>query len=818
MEISLSKKVPQLEIPSTEGSSPDSSSYALGSPSTKKKGYDKYKKRGKSSDRKSSLNTSHDHDQTAGKKNSADMGHNAFNMLAELHRMHGTFRAQTFGEVLAKNHKSEPFECWTAIEDIIRGVREDLYESARHRTEKLISVIHRFVLDDAPKAIPISSSVKADMQKLMDQVRVNPEYWDGRPLVQLQREAAMLLHEDLRMFFLDNPWTEADHVSDIVVAGSLSVLISTKGKMTAQKKEDFLRVTKAGGSSDGSTSPTAPESPGSKAGRRVSIVSPKSSPRTSGSSKSFNHSKSLFTLRRKTSGLRPKLNFCKLTSDSFFVYPGQGDPKEKVSSGLSLCQVKLGTASFVHGYQDFNVFELRSAKDDDDAVLLLVDCGDKQNFNHWYGAVKVEQSRLMEKATMLLAKQDRILKTPVVLPPKVRAFLQAGMKLDLNTEPLRARSSTMRARAIQATSTVSAGNVSAGGSGTANTSGTSSPAEPSPRTPTKSNSTLFTPRIGSLIRNPFSKKTDAAGVRRESKTSSGDSGIDQAVLERKLTLENLRKERDMEEEISFSTFLSDLKTDNVVTSGSTPSANIISPKTTSLSPRDKDAPKDKEVAEVLREMPSREDSRDAVAVELTPSSKRPIFLSDSSIESIDLRNQLRKMNYQGTSMSDLQGLMYGAGENNVSLSYAALNEGWLHSKRKSEEDAESKDNEESVSDGDEADEGNFNKTFQDCMMFIRSANSLTGVKSDDLKLATYMALIRLAEDFVEFAVRYGRIIISEVHLPSHKKTIRPDSSVGGVIGGEKFIVHNILFKFAIDSHKVFGNISLFLHFSIEVFV
>ena len=35
-----------------------------------------------------------------------------------------------------------------------------------------------------------------------------------------------------------------------------------------------------------------------------------------------------------------------------------------------------------------------------------------------------------------------------------------------------------------------------------------------------------------------------------------------------------------------------------------------------------------------------------------------------------------------------------------------------------------------------------------------------------------------------------------------KKTVRP-SVIGGRAGGEKYIVHNILFKFAVDSSNLF---------------
>lgn len=66
-------------------------------------------------------------------------------------------------------------------------------------------------------------------------------------------------------------------------------------------------------------------------------------------------------------------------------------------------------------------------------------------------------------------------------------------------------------------------------------------------------------------------------------------------------------------------------------------------------------------------------------------------------------------------------------------------------------------------------------------------------------------LIDLASDFVQAArtfvgtanccnfSRYGRIIIKERYIPVEHKTIKP-TSIGGIVGGEKYIVHKILFK------------------------
>ena len=52
---------------------------------------------------------------------------------------------------------------------------------------------------------------------------------------------------------------------------------------------------------------------------------------------------------------------------------------------------------------------------------------------------------------------------------------------------------------------------------------------------------------------------------------------------------------------------------------------------------------------------------------------------------------------------------------------------------------------------------------------------------------------RVVRDFMETARMYGRLIISEMHLPLERKTIRP-LKMGGVLGGAKFVVRGVLFK------------------------
>ena len=59
-----------------------------------------------------------------------------------------------------------------------------------------------------------------------------------------------------------------------------------------------------------------------------------------------------------------------------------------------------------------------------------------------------------------------------------------------------------------------------------------------------------------------------------------------------------------------------------------------------------------------------------------------------------------------------------------------------------------------------------------------------------------MELINLIQDFISTCKIYGRIIISERFIDTSRKTIRP-SIMGGVAGGEKYIVNNGFFFFLV---------------------
>ena len=97
----------------------------------------------------------------------------------------------------------------------------------------------------------------------------------------------------------------------------------------------------------------------------------------------------------------------------------------------------------------------------------------------------------------------------------------------------------------------------------------------------------------------------------------------------------------------------------------------------------------------------------------------------------------------------------------------------------------------------------WNTRFQNVINTLQNL-SYTDDSTLQKRVEANQELMHLSQDFVHAARTYGRIIISEVYLPMKRKTIKP-LNLGGVAGGEKYIVHNILFKFAVDSGGLFGN-------------
>lgn len=101
----------------------------------------------------------------------------------------------------------------------------------------------------------------------------------------------------------------------------------------------------------------------------------------------------------------------------------------------------------------------------------------------------------------------------------------------------------------------------------------------------------------------------------------------------------------------------------------------------------------------------------------------------------------------------------------------------------------------------------WNKPYQVLDAELYDINSIKRSKTKPSlfeRYKLYLAMHELYDTFVQTAVVYGKLIISEMGLPEKEKTILPDTRYGGLAGGHKMTKHGILFKFANDSTKIYG--------------
>lgn len=74
---------------------------------------------------------------------------------------------------------------------------------------------------------------------------------------------------------------------------------------------------------------------------------------------------------------------------------------------------------------------------------------------------------------------------------------------------------------------------------------------------------------------------------------------------------------------------------------------------------------------------------------------------------------------------------------------------------------------------------------------------LPNMASTPDKMNVNQQVISISRDFLEAMSTVGRIIISERYVKVEEKTIKP-IDIGGFLGGSKYLVHGILFKYAIS--------------------
>eukprot|EP01088_Endostelium_zonatum_P020138 TRINITY_DN7277_c0_g1_i1.p1 TRINITY_DN7277_c0_g1~~TRINITY_DN7277_c0_g1_i1.p1 ORF type:complete len:1066 (-),score=171.12 TRINITY_DN7277_c0_g1_i1:6-3176(-) len=97
----------------------------------------------------------------------------------------------------------------------------------------------------------------------------------------------------------------------------------------------------------------------------------------------------------------------------------------------------------------------------------------------------------------------------------------------------------------------------------------------------------------------------------------------------------------------------------------------------------------------------------------------------------------------------------------------------------------------------------FHKNFEDNPWLNRYKSILTAAADEDGSMPLckrYKQFSDLNEDFMEAAEVYGKVIINERYVADSEKTIKPlpYDTIGGVMGGVKYMHKGIIFKFVID--------------------
>lgn len=98
----------------------------------------------------------------------------------------------------------------------------------------------------------------------------------------------------------------------------------------------------------------------------------------------------------------------------------------------------------------------------------------------------------------------------------------------------------------------------------------------------------------------------------------------------------------------------------------------------------------------------------------------------------------------------------------------------------------------------------WNERYQQLVDVYNNGFVHSTINLDEGRVISIRRIRSLALDFVLCAQTYGKIIIAEKELPDEKRTIRVAPDFAGVAGGDKYVIHDIVFKFALDKAGVFG--------------
>jgi hypothetical protein len=96
---------------------------------------------------------------------------------------------------------------------------------------------------------------------------------------------------------------------------------------------------------------------------------------------------------------------------------------------------------------------------------------------------------------------------------------------------------------------------------------------------------------------------------------------------------------------------------------------------------------------------------------------------------------------------------------------------------------------------------NWNAEYQELLEIFAGICNRGSQSRHDTRVVS-LELAKLEADFLQNAESYGKIILSELFLPTAKKTIKPEN-IGGHLGGQKYVVENAAVMFKVPDASPF---------------
>lgn len=144
-------------------------------------------------------------------------------------------RQAQFVEFLQARYCVENYLVWARTTELLDVIRDTALPLERERNELMFAIYDTFLREQAAQAVSISShSLRAALEEMVSALRFIPNsVFDVRLVLELQKEAELLLVADVKTFCMQNPFIEAEPevatLEDVVNGGAALVALRLRG-------------------------------------------------------------------------------------------------------------------------------------------------------------------------------------------------------------------------------------------------------------------------------------------------------------------------------------------------------------------------------------------------------------------------------------------------------------------------------------------------------------------------------------------------------------------------------------------------------------